>query len=79
MSNDAATARLAFEVVKTACSNCNLRELCLPIGLEADELKKLDELVSTRRRLKRGDHLYRAGQAFESIYAFAAAFSRLTC
>jgi CRP/FNR family transcriptional regulator len=24
------TARLAFEVVKTACSNCNLRELCLP-------------------------------------------------
>jgi hypothetical protein len=34
MSTDAATARLAFEVVKTACSNCNLRELCLPIGLE---------------------------------------------
>ncbi len=74
MSNDAATARLAFEVVKTACSNCNLRELCLPIGLEADELKKLDELVSTRRRLKRGDHLYRAGQTFESIYAIRSGF-----
>jgi hypothetical protein len=36
MSTDAATARLAFEVVKTACSNCNLRELCLPIGLAAE-------------------------------------------
>jgi CRP/FNR family transcriptional regulator len=62
MSTRDATARLAFEVVKTACSNCNLRELCLPIGLEADELRKLDELVSTRRRLKRGDYLYRVGQ-----------------
>ena len=49
MSKDAATARLAFEIVKTACSNCNLRELCLPIGLAPEELKKLDELVSARR------------------------------
>jgi CRP/FNR family transcriptional regulator len=40
----------------------------------ADELKKLDELVSTRRRLKRGDHLYRAGQGFESIYAVRSGF-----
>ena len=74
MSANVATARLAFEVVKTACSNCNLRELCLPIGLDAAELKKLDELVSTRRRVKRGDHLYRAGQAFESIYAIRSGF-----
>jgi CRP-like cAMP-binding protein len=74
MSTSAATARLAFEVVKTACSNCNLRELCLPIGLEREDLKKLDELVSTRRRLKRGDYLYRAGQGFESIYAVRSGF-----
>ena len=26
MTMNAVTARLAFEVVKTACSNCNLRE-----------------------------------------------------
>ena len=58
MSTSATAARLAFEVVKTACSNCNLRELCLPIGIEPEDLKKLDELVSTRRRLRRGDHLY---------------------
>jgi CRP/FNR family transcriptional regulator len=74
MSDNAAAARLQFELVKTACSNCNLRELCLPIGLDVEELKKLDELVSTRRRLKRGDHLYRAGQVFESIYAVRSGF-----
>jgi CRP/FNR family transcriptional regulator len=74
MSKNAATARLVFEIVKTACSNCNLRELCLPIGLAPEELKKLDELVSARRRLKRGDYLYRAGQVFESIYAVRSGF-----
>ncbi len=67
MFTNTATARLAFDVVKAGCSNCNLRELCLPIGIEPEEFKKLDELVSTRRRLKRVDCLYRAGQGFESI------------
>ena len=50
MSTKDATTSLAFEVVKTACSNCNLRELCLPIGLDADDLRKVDELVSNLRR-----------------------------
>ena len=67
MFTNAVTAKLAFDVVKADCSNCNLRELCLPIGIEPEEFNKLDELVSTRRRLKRIDCLYRAGQGFEFI------------
>ena len=67
-------AKLTLELVKTACSNCNLRELCLPLGLNADELAKLDEMVSLRRRLKRGEHLYRSGQPFDSIYAIRSGF-----
>ncbi|TXI77438.1 MAG: fumarate/nitrate reduction transcriptional regulator Fnr [Dokdonella sp.] len=74
MLSNAVTARLTLEVVKTACSNCSLRELCLPIGIEAEELQKLDELVSTRRRVRQGEHLYRAGQPFESIYAIRSGF-----
>jgi CRP/FNR family transcriptional regulator len=61
-------------LLKTACSNCNLRELCLPVGLGRDELERLDDLVSTRRRLKRGDHLYRAGNGFDAIYAIRSGF-----
>jgi CRP/FNR family transcriptional regulator len=61
-------------LLKTACSNCNLRELCLPVGLGPDELERLDDLVSTRRRLKRGDHLYRAGNGFDAIYAIRSGF-----
>lgn len=69
-----ATAKVTLEVIKTACSNCNLQELCLPYGLNQIELAKLDDLVSTRRRLKRGEHLYRSGQPFDSIYAIRSGF-----
>ena len=65
---------ISLAVIKTACSNCNLRELCLPLGLSQDELDRLDDLVSTRRRIKRGDHLYRAGETFDAIYAIRSGF-----
>lgn len=60
--------------LKTACGNCNLRELCLPAGLSADDLEKLDHMVYVRRRVKRGDALFRAGEAFDSIYAVRTGF-----
>ena len=31
--------------IKVACSSCNLRELCLPMGLNPDEMSKLDQLL----------------------------------
>ncbi len=60
--------------VKRACGNCNLRELCLPFGLSNDELERVDEMVTTRRKIKQGEYLYRAGSAFESIYAIRSGF-----
>jgi CRP/FNR family transcriptional regulator len=74
MSPRTAGNTLPLSVIKSACSNCNLRELCLPFGLSGQELERLDDLVSTRRRLKRGEHLYRAGSDFDSIYAIRAGF-----
>ena len=57
------------EALKVACSSCNLRELCLPVGLAPDDMERLDTLVETRRALKRGDALYSAGEAFKSLFA----------
>ena len=37
------------------CSNCSLRDLCLPVGFDAAELDRLDNLVSTRRQVARGE------------------------
>ena len=56
------------------CGACNLRELCLPCGLNGSEPQLLDDLVYTRKRVKRGESLYRAGGAFDSLYAIRSGF-----
>ena len=60
--------------IKVACSNCNLRELCMPLGLSEDELKRLDDLVTTRRKVVRGDSLYLNGEKFSALYAIRTGF-----
>ncbi|OGA43391.1 MAG: transcriptional regulator [Betaproteobacteria bacterium RIFCSPLOWO2_12_FULL_63_13] len=53
----------------SSCSNCGLHELCIPTDLSADDLKRLDQLVYARRKLCRGEELYRAGDQFGAIYS----------
>ena len=65
---------LAARTMMVACSQCNLKELCLPLGLSHDEVTRLDSLVSNRRKIKRGQHLYRAGDGFESLFAIKTGF-----
>lgn len=60
--------------LRVACSTCNLRELCLPLGLSVKEFEQLEELVATRRRVKHGEALFRAGDRFESLYAVRLGF-----
>src|SRR5438093_4970365 len=60
--------------LNVACSSCNLRELCLPVGLPADELQRLDALVAQRRSLSRGQPLFRSGDPFEAVYAVRTGF-----
>lgn len=69
---EAATVNLVQ--LKTACSACSLRELCLPMGLSPEEIEHIDQLVSTRKRVRRGESLYRSGDAFGSIYAIRSGF-----
>ncbi|RZL64593.1 MAG: fumarate/nitrate reduction transcriptional regulator Fnr [Variovorax sp.] len=57
------------ETIKVACSNCNLRELCMPVGLEKAELDRIEEIVAVRRKVKRKDTLFRSGERFTSLYA----------
>jgi CRP/FNR family transcriptional regulator, anaerobic regulatory protein len=65
----APTARTPVAQVKTQCSTCHLRELCLPCGLGDIDLTRLDGLGFTRRRIKAGDTLYREGDRFQYLYA----------
>jgi CRP/FNR family transcriptional regulator len=64
--------------IKVACSSCNLRELCMPVGLTPDELGRLDSVISTRKRVKRGQSLFNHGERFSSLYAVRSGFFK-TC
>lgn len=55
--------------LKAACSNCNLRELCLPIDLSVGEMQQMDDICHLRRGYARGDYLYRSGDKFQSLHA----------
>ncbi len=66
------------ETIKVACSNCNLRELCMPMGLSEHDLERLDDLVTTRRKVKRGTTLFSNGDKFTSLYAIRTGFFK-TC
>jgi CRP/FNR family transcriptional regulator len=69
---------IKIEPLKVACSSCNLRELCLPVGLSSKDLDQLDSLVNQRRQVPRGDALFHAGDAFESLFAVRTGFFK-TC
>ena len=71
-------AGLTLPAIKVACSNCNLRELCMPVGLNADELDRIEEVVATRRKIKRGATLFRSGDKFASLFAIRTGFFK-TC
>jgi CRP/FNR family transcriptional regulator len=69
---------MSIPSIKVACSNCNLRELCMPLGLSDEELQRIDDVVANRRRVARGDSLFRNGDKFNALYAIRTGFFK-TC
>ena len=59
---------------RVRCSACNLRDICLPSGLDEDHMAAFSDTVYTRKRVKRGDTLYRTGAGFEAVYAIRTGF-----
>jgi CRP/FNR family transcriptional regulator len=59
---------------ESGCASCNLRELCLPGVLCAEDLARVENLVYARRRVRRGETLFKAGTEFGAIYAIRSGF-----
>jgi len=51
------------------CGNCRLNSICLPLALESDDIKQLDEIIQRSKPLQKSQHLYREGDHFQSVYA----------
>ena len=64
--------------LQTQCTNCSLKELCLPIGLNPEEFKQLDAVVKQGRRVKKGEFLFHTGEAFTSLFAIRTGFFKTT-
>ncbi len=55
--------------LKLSCSQCNLRELCFPRGMDNEDLTDLDAMVDQPKPLHKNDFLYRDGDKTAAIYA----------
>jgi CRP/FNR family transcriptional regulator len=56
------------------CAKCNLRETCLSGCVPAKDLEQVENIVYARRRIKRGERLFNAGDRFTCIYAIRGGF-----
>lgn len=69
LARQASVASVPVMPIVTHCSNCHLRDLCLPCGMAGGDVERLDSLMFGRRRVLAGQTLYREGDGFQFIYA----------
>ena len=60
--------------LEVLCAKCKLRETCLSGGLPAEDLARVENIVFARRRVKRNEHLFDAGDEFRCVYAVLTGF-----
>jgi CRP/FNR family transcriptional regulator, anaerobic regulatory protein len=51
------------------CGNCRLNSICLPLALETDDIKQLDDIIQRSKPLQKNQHLYREEDDFQSVFA----------
>jgi len=69
MTNKLASDTRCHHNPQINCGNCRLNTICLPISLQVDDIDKLDDIIQRGRPLQKGEHIYRAGDPFTSVYA----------
>ncbi|HBC17794.1 MAG TPA: fumarate/nitrate reduction transcriptional regulator Fnr [Alcanivorax sp.] len=52
-----------------SCNDCSLSPVCLPLAVAPTQLDELDRIIHRGRPLKRGEHLFRAADEFQAVYA----------
>jgi CRP/FNR family transcriptional regulator len=58
--------------LQVTCQNCSLTSLCIPRGLAREDIEHIGRIVSRKKTLQRGEHLYRKGDLFRGIIAIKA-------
>ena len=71
-------AGAAPRLPQPACSDCHLRDLCLPAGLQDEDVERLDALLFARRRVRADEPLFHQGEAFQFVYAVRSGMFKTT-
>jgi CRP/FNR family transcriptional regulator len=58
--------------LQVTCQNCSLTALCIPRGLAPEDIERISRIVSRRKTLQKGEHLYHKGDKFRGIIAIKA-------
>lgn len=67
-TNGSVTANRPFKA-QVNCRDCALSMHCLPVSLLEVEIEHLDSIIKRNRPLRKGEFLFRAGEAMQLIYA----------
>jgi CRP/FNR family transcriptional regulator, anaerobic regulatory protein len=54
---------------KISCTDCRLSDLCLPYGLQQNEVQQLVSIVKNKRPMQVDEYLYLQGDACQNLYA----------
>lgn len=60
---------VSLKEITVACQECSLNGICLPVGIDKNDIEQLDAIIDRKRPLARGDHLFQIGDRFRSLYA----------
>lgn len=59
---------ISIDGIKVACSGCSLTTLCLPFGLDTEDVERLERIIKRNRPVHRGQLLFSPGEQFRSLY-----------
>ena len=54
--------------LRRSCAQCTLHQLCLPAGIGAEDMDRLDHIVKHRRLVGQNERLFLAGSESRSLY-----------
>ena len=58
-----------LSALRITCQGCGLYQLCLPMGLAEGDMERLDNVIKRRRKIEKGEHLFRMKDTFTTVYA----------
>lgn len=75
-----ATGHLASQILKidSRCHKCSVNSLCLPSGLDANELQELESIISPSLITDKNNILFSLGDKFKSLYVVHSGMFKTT-